>query len=199
MNKYHELTLPNKANKLLLHSCCAPCSSAIMELLLANNINYTVFFYNPNIHPTEEYELRKNENLRFANKYNIPFVDLDNNQEEWFKATKHLAAEPERGKRCTICFNLRLEHAAIYCVQNNFTVFTSSLGISRHKDMTVINNCGINVAARYNNLTYWTYDWRKVCSPQLMAEISQQENFYRQKYCGCVFSFKSEPLTEPSK
>lgn len=190
MNIKSKLILPNRANKLLLHSCCAPCASAIMELLLAHNINYTVLFYNPNIQPTEEYQRRKNENLRFAHKYQIPFVDLDQDRAQWLQATAPLAAEPEGGKRCTVCFQFRLKQAALYCAQHNFTVFTSSLGISRHKDPAVINQCGIEAAAAYPALTYWTYDWRTACSPQVMAELSKRENFYRQKYCGCVFSLK---------
>ena len=188
MNTYAKLTLPNNANKLLLHSCCAPCSSAIMETLIANHVNYTIFFYNPNIYPKQEYELRKNENIRFANKHYIPFIDADYQYNDWLLATKDLAQEPERGKRCTICFQLRLEQAAMYCVSNNFNIFTSSLGISRHKDLAIINSCGLAIASRYDNLIYWDHDWSKTCSPQLMQSISKRENFYRQKYCGCIYS-----------
>jgi hypothetical protein len=162
-----------------------------METLIANSIDYTIFFYNPNIYPQQEYELRKTENIRFAIKHNIPFIDANYKQELWLSATKDLANEPERGKRCTICFQLRLKEAAIYCVNNGFTLFTSSLGISRHKDLATINNCGVEIASQYDNLAYWTYDWRKACNPQLMHTISKRENFYRQKYCGCIYSMKN--------
>ena len=183
-----KLILPNNTKKLLLHSCCAPCSSAIIIVLLESNIDFTIFFYNPNIYPKEEYELRKNENIRFANKYNIPFIVADTDFDKWPLETKEFAKEPERGKRCSICFKLRLEKTAKYCNQNNFDIFTSSLGISRHKDLNTINNCGIEIASKYKNLTYWDCNWRKICDPKFMKKISEQENFYRQKYCGCIYS-----------
>ena len=95
------LSLPAGKKNLLLHSCCAPCSGDIMKRLLDSNINYTVYFYNPNIHPHEEYLLRKEENMSFSIKYNIPFIDADYNPRTWFKMTKGMEMEPERGKRCS--------------------------------------------------------------------------------------------------
>lgn len=96
------LQLENGAKKLLMHSCCAPCSVDIMERLRTSGIDYTIFFYNPNIHPLAEYEIRKNENKRFADKHSIPFIDADYDRDEWFKPAKGMEWEPERGIRCTI-------------------------------------------------------------------------------------------------
>lgn len=185
-----KLTLPNGEDKLLLHSCCAPCSGEVMEALLASGIDYTIFFYNPNIHPRKEYELRKDENLRFAEKHNIPFIDADYDRDEWFKRAKGLEMEPERGIRCTMCFDMRFVRTALYAHEHGFKVFTSSLAISRWKNMEQINDCGIRAAEHYPGLTYWTFNWRKKGGSARMLEISKQEKFYMQEYCGCVFSLR---------
>src|SRR5690242_16681636 len=101
------LTPPDGRKKLLLHSCCAPCSGEIMEAIAASMIDFTIFFYNPNIHPRREYEIRKQENIRFAQKMNVPFVDADYDTDHWFKRVKGLEWSPERGERCTLCFDMR--------------------------------------------------------------------------------------------
>ncbi|MGB6977398.1 MAG: epoxyqueuosine reductase QueH, partial [Gammaproteobacteria bacterium] len=155
------LQLENGEKRLVLHSCCAPCSGEVMEALLASGIEYTVFFYNPNIHPRKEYEIRKQENLRFADKHHIPFVDADYDRDEWFARAKGMEWEPERGKRCTMCFDMRFERTALYAHENGFKVFTSSLGISRWKNMEQINDSGIRAASHYPGLSYWTFHWRK--------------------------------------
>lgn len=185
-----KLVLPNNETQLLLHSCCAPCSGEVMEALLFSGINYTLFFYNPNIHPLKEYELRKNENKRFAEKHNVPFIDADYDRDNWFARAKGMENEPERGIRCTMCFDMRFERTALYAHENAFRVFTSSLGISRWKDMNQINDCGERAAARYPDMTYWTFNWRKKGGSQRMIEISVKENFYQQEYCGCAYSLR---------
>lgn len=184
------LHLPANAKKLLLHSCCAPCSGEVMQRLLEAGIEYTVFFYNPNIHPLKEYEIRKNENIRFAEKNNVPFVDGDYDREEWFRRAKGMEFEAERGRRCTMCFDMRFERTALYAHEHGFTVFTSSLGISRWKNMGQINDCGTRAAVRYPGMVYWTFNWRKEGGSQRMIEISKQEHFYQQEYCGCVYSLR---------
>ena len=137
-----KLETPNGEKKLLLHSCCAPCAGEIMEALVASNIDTTIFFYNPNIHPIEEYELRKEENVRFAKKLGMPIIDADYDRDDWFKRTKGQENEPERGKRCTTCFDMRFERTARYAAENNFDIISSTLGISRWKDMNQINDSG---------------------------------------------------------
>jgi predicted adenine nucleotide alpha hydrolase (AANH) superfamily ATPase len=185
-----KLNLPDGADKLLLHSCCAPCSGEVMAALLESGIDYTIYFYNPNIHPRKEYELRKDENLRFADKHNIPFIDADYDRDEWFKRAKGMEWEPERGIRCTMCFDMRFARTALHAHEHGFKVFTSSLGISRWKNLEQINDCGERAASPYPDLTYWTFNWRKNGGSARMLEISKQEQFYMQEYCGCVFSLR---------
>lgn len=184
------LQLPDNKSTLLLHSCCAPCSGEVMERMLEAGIDYTIFFYNPNIHPLKEYEIRKNENIRFATQHNIPFVDGDYDRDEWFRRAKGMENEPERGIRCTMCFDMRFERTALYAHEHGFDIFTSSLGISRWKNMDQINDCGMRAAAHYPGITYWTFNWRKDGGSQRMIEISKRENFYQQEYCGCAYSLR---------
>jgi len=184
------LSPPFGAKHILLHSCCAPCSGEIMETLLASSIEYTIFFYNPNIHPFKEYEIRKEENKRFAEKHNVPFVDADYDMDNWFERTKGLEFEPERSQRCTVCFDMRLERTALYAHENGFKVFASSMGISRWKDMTQVNEAGIRAAEKYPQLSYWNYNWRKKDGSQRMIEIAKHEHFYQQEYCGCAHSLR---------
>ena len=193
------LTPPNGENKVLLHSCCAPCSGDLMETLQASGVDLTIFFYNPNIHPKEEYEIRKQENIRFAQKMKIPFIDADYDRDNWFTRVKGLEMEPERGKRCSACFDIRFERTALFAFENHFKVFSSSLGISRWKDMDQINHSGIKAAGRYPDLVYWTYNWRKEGGSQRMYEIAKREQFYQQEYCGCVYSLRDTNLWRMQK
>ena len=173
MNSYNlenferpKLTMPNNGKKLLMHSCCAPCAGEIMEAVAASGINTTIYFYNPNIHPREEYEIRKEENIRFAEKLGFDFIDADYDKDNWF------------------------ERSALYAKENGFDVFATTLGISRWKDLNQINNSGLRAANRYNNLTFWDFNWRKQGGSSRMLEISKQEKFYKQEYCGCVYSLR---------
>ena len=188
----HELALvpPNGERRVLLHSCCAPCAADIMSEMTRAGIDYTILFYNPNIHPEKEYLLRKQENIRYAEKLGVPFIDLDYDTDNWFARTRGLENEPERGIRCTACFDMRFERSALYAAEHGFKVFTSSLGISRWKNMEQINDCGVRAAARYADLAYWTFNWRKGGGSARTVEISKQEQFYQQEYCGCVYSLR---------
>ncbi|SNY71086.1 epoxyqueuosine reductase QueH [Pantoea sp. GL120224-02] len=188
--KRQPLPLPNGHNKVLLHSCCAPCSGEVMEAMLASGIDYTIFFYNPNIHPLKEYELRKEENIRFAEQFGVPFVDADYDKDNWFDRARGMEWEPERGVRCTMCFDMRFERTALYAHENGFPVITSSLGISRWKDMMQINDCGVRAAAHYPDMLYWEFNWRKGGGSSRMIEISKRERFYQQEYCGCIYSLR---------
>jgi len=188
--KREKLELPNGESKLLLHSCCAPCSGEVMEALIASDIDFTIYFYNPNIHPRKEYDLRKDENIKFAEKHNIPFVDADYDVDDWFVRAKGMEHEPERGIRCTMCFDMRFERTALYAYENGFPVISSSLGISRWKNFEQINDCGIRAADHYPGITYWTYNWRKKGGSSRMLDISKREHFYMQEYCGCAYSLR---------
>jgi predicted adenine nucleotide alpha hydrolase (AANH) superfamily ATPase len=109
-----KLTMPNRGKKLLMHSCCAPCAGEIMEAVAASGIDTTIYFYNPNIHPKEEYEIRKEENIRFAEKLGFDFIDADYDKDNWFERVSGLEDEPERGERCTVCFDMRFERSALF-------------------------------------------------------------------------------------
>jgi predicted adenine nucleotide alpha hydrolase (AANH) superfamily ATPase len=184
------LTPPGGEKKVLLHSCCAPCSGEVMEAMLASGVDYTIFFYNPNIHPEREYLLRKDENIRFAEKHGVPFIDCDYDTDNWFERAKGMEWEPEKGARCTMCFDMRFERTALYAHERGFKVMTSSLGISRWKNMNQINESGKRAVAPYEGLSYWDYNWRKGGGADRMVEIAKDEQFYQQEYCGCVYSLR---------
>ncbi len=184
------LTAPGSCEQVLLHSCCAPCSGEVMEAMSQAGVSYTIFFYNPNIHPKREYLLRKDENIRFAVKHDVPFIDADYDPDNWFARAKGMEWVPERGERCTMCFDMRFERTALYAHENGFPVMTSSLGISRWKNMAQINASGARAAAPYDGLSYWDYNWRKGGGAQRMIEISKREAFYQQEYCGCLYSLR---------
>lgn len=187
------LSTPNQKAPLLMHSCCAPCAGDIMQTVKKSSIPFTLFFYNPNIHPKKEYEIRKQENKRYADQLGIAFIDADYDADFWFLRTKGMENEPERGIRCTSCFDMRFERTALYAFENGFPVMTSTLGISRWKDMEQINDSGQRSASRYG-ISYWTYNWRKKGGSQRMYEIAKSENFYKQEYCGCVYSLRDTNL-----
>lgn len=184
------LTPPEGTDHVLLHSCCAPCSGEVMEAITASGVGLTVLFYNPNIHPRREYELRKDENKRFCDRLGIPFVDGDYETDDWFARVKGLEHEPERGRRCTVCFEMRFERTALFAHEHGHRVITSSLGISRWKDWDQVTGAGERAASRYEDVTYWTWNWRKRGGAKRMYEIAKRERFYQQEYCGCVYSLR---------
>ena len=185
-----KLETPNGESSLLLHSCCAPCAGEVMEAVAASDIYTTVYFYNPNIHPIEEYELRKEENKRYCEALSFKFIDADYDKDNWFDRIKGLEDEPERGQRCTKCFDMRFERSALFAHENNFSLFATTLGISRWKDLDQVNNSGLRAANRYDNLAFWDFNWRKQGGSSRMIEISKREEFYQQEYCGCVYSLR---------
>ena len=185
-----KLDSPNGEQRILLHSCCAPCSGEVMDAMVASGIETTIFFYNPNIHPRSEYELRKEENIRYAEKLGMAFVDADYDTDNWFERVRGLEQEPERGARCTVCFDMRFERTALYAAEHGFDLISSTLGISRWKNMEQINASGTRAAARWDNMHYWTFNWRKQGGAQRMIELSKREEFYQQEYCGCVYSLR---------
>ena len=185
-----KLETPNGESRLLLHSCCAPCAGEIMEAVAASEIKTTVYFYNPNIHPIEEYELRKEENKRYCEALEFNFIDADYDKDNWFDRIKGLEDKPERGERCTKCFDMRFERSALFAHENNFSLFATTLGISRWKDLGQVNKSGLKAARRYDDLTFWDFNWRKQGGSSRMIEISKREEFYQQEYCGCVYSLR---------
>ncbi len=121
-------------------------------------------------------------------------MDADYDTSNWLSRVKGLELEPERSARCSICFDVRFERTALYAHEHDFKVITSSLGMSRWKDRDQVNSCGVRAASRYENMVYWTYNWRKYGGSARMVEIAKREGFYRQQYCGCVYSLRNANL-----
>ena len=174
--------------KLLLLSCCAPCSCAVIKKLAEDKTrHFTVLFYNPNIDSAEEYQKRLVENERVCQAYNVPFVSLPYEPQVWQHAVHGLEQEPERGKRCSVCFELRLKRAAEYAKENGFTHFSSVLGISRHKDLAQVNAAAKRASAQ-TGIPYDETNWRKGGLEELRRALIAEMQLYNQTYCGCVFS-----------
>lgn len=193
-----KLSTPNGESRVLLHSCCAPCSSAIVECLLANGIRPTVFYYNPNIYPREEYDIRKQEAVRFVTSLGLDFVDADYDHDAWLHGVCGLEGEPERGRRCLQCFLLRLDATARYAAGHGFTLFTTTLASSRWKRLDQINEAGRLAATRHPGTLFWEQNWRKGGLQERRGELLRQYGFYNQQYCGCEFSLRAREQ-EPSE
>ena len=176
--------------KVLLHSCCAPCSGAMVEAMVDEGHDVTIFFYNPNIHPKKEYEMRKEENKRFASELGIPFLDVDGDVDEWYRRAKGMEFCPERGARCSMCFDMRLERTALHASEHGFDSFTTTNATSRWKDEAQVNASGYKAAAKYDGVEYWASDWQ---TPEMTARkyrINAERAFYKQEYCGCSYSLR---------
>jgi len=187
-----QLNVPNGETDILLHTCCAPCSGAILECMLQNQLRPTIFYFNPNIYPTEEYEIRKSESMRFAKALHIPFVDGDYNHKDWLKETQGLETEPERGKRCLICFKTRMMVTAHYAATHGFSVFTTTLASSRWKNLDQINEAGKYAESLYPGTHFWSQNWRKGGLSIRRKELIEENMFYNQTYCGCEFSIRKQ-------
>jgi len=161
-----------------------------MLRLIESSIDFDLFFYNPNIHPKKEYLLRKDENIKFANKHNIKIIDAEYDTKNWFNLTKGMEWEPERGIRCETCFDMRFYKTAEYASKNGYDIISSTLGISRWKNFEQINLSGRNATKPFSNIDYWDFNWRKNNGSQRMLEVSKKEEFYMQEYCGCVYSLR---------
>ena len=179
-------------NNLLLHSCCAPCSSAIIEWMLANDYRPTIFYCNPNIYPEQEYLIRKNEITRYAHKFGLTIIDDDYDHQSWLCHVKGLEHEPERGGRCLECFKLRLLRTARKCKELNLTTFTTTLASSRWKSLDQINQAGTWAASQVEGTTFWERNWRKGGLQERRNQLLRENNFYNQLYCGCEFSINKK-------
>ncbi|AGX44122.1 epoxyqueuosine reductase QueH [Clostridium saccharobutylicum] len=184
------LVKEDKQPKLLLHSCCAPCSSYILEYL-SQYFHITVFFYNPNIYPNEEYSRRVEEQKKFISelkvKYQIKFLEGKYDTDAFYALSKGLEAEREGGERCFKCYELRLREAAIIVKEGDYDYFTTTLSISPHKNSQKLNEIGRRLSQEYN-VKYLYSDFKKKEGYKRSIELSNEYNLYRQDYCGCVFS-----------
>lgn len=182
----------NKRPTLLLHSCCAPCSSYVLEYL-SKYFKITVFYYNPNISSLEEYEKRKEEQKRFINECNfsddIEFIEGDYDNERYEEVISGLEHEKEGGSRCKKCYFLRLEETAKCAKDNNFDYFSTTLSISPYKNAQVLNEIGKELSDKYG-ISYLYSDFKKKNGYKRSIELSAIFKLYRQDYCGCVYSQK---------
>lgn len=187
-------TLDGTRPKLLLHACCAPCSSATLERLAAH-FDITILYYNPNIYPPEEYHRRETELERFVEEagYHYPVVELPYDPQEFYTAVQGLEQEPERGSRCTVCYRLRMRRAAQYARENGFDWFTTTLSISPHKDAKRINAIGQELEAEFG-VKHLPSDFKKHNGYLRSLQLSEEYGLYRQDYCGCEFSAKARGI-----
>lgn len=175
---------------MLLHACCAPCSSAIVEWMLANGVRPTIFYYNPNIFPREEYEIRKNESQRHAESLGLRWIDGDYDHESWLGDVCGLEGEPERGRRCELCFTLRLTRAAKEAKELGLKYFTTTLASSRWKSLEQIERAGHLAEQAVEGTVFWAQNWRKGGLYERRNQLLREFAFYNQQYCGCEFSMR---------
>lgn len=181
---------PEDCNQVLLHACCAPCSSAIVEWMLANGVRPTIFYYNPNIFPREEYEIRKNESQRHAESLGLRWIDGDYDHESWLGDVCGLEGEPERGRRCELCFTLRLTRAAKEAKALGLKYFTTTLASSRWKSLEQIERAGHLAEQAVEGTVFWAQNWRKGGLYERRNQLLREFAFYNQQYCGCEFSMR---------
>ena len=195
--KKNIIQVPMGETRVLLHTCCAPCSSAIIEALMQNGITPVIYYCNPNIFPKEEYEVRKEECTRYAQALGLEIVDADYDHENWLEAMKGLEGEPERGGRCLKCFKLRLLRTAQYARERGIKVITTTLASSRWKSLDQINEagrwaCENNIPPEDRQVIWWDQNWRKGGLQERRLQIIKEYDFYNQLYCGCEFSMPKE-------
>ncbi len=182
----------NGTPKLLLHTCCAPCSSYCIEYL-SNYFDITVLYYNPNISPQEEYEKRKQEQIRFLKEYpsknKLDIMDIDYDYNDFLSIAKGLEQEKEGGRRCHKCYLLRLEKTAQIAKKHHFDYFGTTLTVSPYKNSKVLNEIGKVLQEKYN-VAYLFSDFKKKEGYKRSIELSKQYHLYRQDYCGCIYSKK---------
>ena len=208
--KKDKIQAPMGETRVLLHTCCAPCSSAIIEAMLQNGIIPVIYYCNPNIYPYDEYLIRKNECTRYAESLGLEIIDDDYDHEGWLQAVKGMENEPERGGRCLKCFKIRLLRTAEYAASRGIKVITTTLASSRWKSLDQINEAGqwacwkvagglstpLEMTEGELEMTatpvWWDQNWRKGGLQERRLQIIKEYDFYNQLYCGCEFSMRKE-------
>jgi predicted adenine nucleotide alpha hydrolase (AANH) superfamily ATPase len=184
--------------KLLIHSCCAPCSSYVLEYL-SKHFDITIFYYNPNIYPQEEYIRRVEEQIQLIQAMplasQVYFKQGDYQPQQYYQAIRGLEGEPEGGNRCFVCYELRLREAAQLAKEGGYEYFTTTLSISPHKNAEKLNEIGSRLAAEYGTF-YLPSDFKKKNGYKRSIELSGEYNLYRQDYCGCVYSIREQTKPE---
>ncbi|MDE5888847.1 MAG: epoxyqueuosine reductase QueH [Bacilli bacterium] len=191
-----KILIKKETPSLLLHSCCAPCSSHVIDRLTPF-FNITILYYNPNIEPLEEYEKRKQEEIRFISEYpnknNLNMIDCDHDNILFHQSSKGLEAEPEGGARCIKCYHLRMEKTASIAKENGYDYFATTLTVSPLKNSKKLNEIGEYLSKKYN-IKYLYSDFKKKEGYKHSIEMSKEYNLYRQDYCGCIYSKEAREL-----
>ena len=193
--------IKNEKPKVLLHSCCGPCSSSVLEYLV-NSFGVSIFWYNPNLYPQEEYDKRLSTQIELLNKMNLSdkvnIISEPWRNEDYYCTVKGLEKEPEGGKRCAACFRLRLLECAKTAKEKGFDYFCSTLTVSRHKNAVLINSIGEEIAEEVG-ITWLPSDFKKHDGENRSVELSEKYGIYRQLYCGCEYSLESRLRNEGKK
>ncbi len=176
--------------KTLLHVCCAPCSSYVVQEL-AKKYDITLYFYNPNIHPEDEYNRRLAEIRKWAEAESLKLIEGEYDVDSWREITKGQESEPERGSRCHSCFELRLANAASTAANLGYKIYGTVLTVSPHKDAVIINKVGV-ANGRLFGVDFEQADWKKKDGYKKSVVLSKAKKFYRQDYCGCIYSLKAK-------
>lgn len=184
------MQVQNQENKIILHACCGICSGYPISYLKDMGYSVVVYFYNPNIHPAEEYEKRLNAEKTLCKHFGVDLIEGEYDTENYFDFVKGLEDEPEKGKRCVKCFELRLRKTAEYAKQRGIKNFTTSIVISPHKNFQTLTDIGERIAKEYG-LSYIAIDFKKKDGFLKTNKISRELELYRQNYCGCKFSQRS--------
>lgn len=193
--------IPLGVDRVLLHTCCAPCSSAIIEYLLSKGVEPVIYYCNPNIYPYEEYLIRKNECSRYAESLGLEIIDADYDHNVWLSYVAGMEQEPERGGRCLNCFKLRLVRSAEYALSRGLRVITTTLASSRWKSLQQINDAGkwacdqVNAGvAEEQRVIWWDRNWRKGGLQERRNQLIKELGFYNQQWCGCEFSVRNSDI-----
>ena len=197
----NNIVAEGKTPSVLLHSCCAPCSSHVIDTL-TKYFNITILYYNPNIEPYEEYEKRKQEEIRFIKEYpnvnKLTIMDCDHDNDLYHETIKGLEQEREGRARCIKCYYLRLEKTAIETLKNGFDYFATTLTVSPLKNSQKLNEIGEYLSKKYN-IKYLYSDFKKKEGYKHSIELSKEYNLYRQDYCGCIYSKEQREQEKANK
>lgn len=175
---------------MLLHTCCAPCAIYVVQEL-AKEYDLALYYYNPNIHPADEYQKRLDEIIKWSKKRDIKLIEAEYNVEDWFKEIKGLEEESEGGSRCFVCYEMRMRETAQYAKDNGYDIFSTTMSISPHKKADKLNEIG-NKLKEEIGVDYLEADWKKNDGFKIACKLSKEEKFYRQDYCGCTFSIRNK-------
>ena len=180
--------VPGGGTQVLLHTCCAPCASAIVECLVQGGVEPVLFYSNSSITPREEYEHRRDECRRYAAHWGVRMVEDEYDHEDWLAAVRGLEDEPERGARCLQCFRYRLARAAAYAESHGGEALATTLASSRWKSLDQVGQAGAEACASRKGVRWWDRNWRKGGLQERRNAIIREMDFYNQRYCGCEFS-----------